>query len=312
LNILASALCGMHWDTCVGTVETSPWTATESDEAVLDVEVHQAPRCRRSPALLILLASGCVLAGGAFMWKRPVQPILEFTTAGMTDLSGVEGFMPFCGIATNNEAGNGFDRNHLKVAADAVDARNLWHYNWQLNSNVHVPGVEFLPTIREPGHTKGLPTAGENGVSRIVLGWNEPDDGGQAGRDQSLRNHPENYAVAWKADMLYAQKKGYTDFVSPAMAHDTCWLDYFLMACETTSGCKDLVTYLAFHRYRPDCAKYKAQTSNMGWREDLGYILTAHNLMEKYNGRGFRIKGIILSEFGCLTNNWRSASSQAE
>jgi len=302
----------MPWDKCVGTVERSVLLASDADEAALEVEVHEVPRCRRSPALLILLVSGGVSAAVAFMWKRPMLPILEFTTSDMTNLNGAADFLPFCGIATNNEAGNAFDQKHLKAAADAVGAHKVWHYNWQLTSSVHVPGVEFLPMIKHPGHTQGLPTAGENGVSRIVLGWNEPDDGGQAGRDWNLRNHPENYASAWKADMLFAKKKGYTDFVSPAMAHDTCWLDYFLMACEATSGCKDLVTYLAFHRYRRDCAEYTAQTSNMGWRDDLGYILSAHNLKEKYNRRGFQIKGIIMSEFGCLTHDWRSASSQAE
>lgn len=219
----------------------------------------------------------------------------------------------FCGLAVHNEQGNNWGDAHLAAAAGAVGAGNVWHYNWLMSTGVSAAGVEFVPMIKFPGQNlDGLPAANTGSVGHTVKGWNEPDDPGQAGSIEALRTNPEGYAQAWTSDMLAASAKGYREFVGPAMAHDTCWLDYFLKACEGTARCKDLVTYLALHRYRNDCSTYAASPDYQGWREDLGYILSMYRLKEKYNQRGFRIKGLVWDEFGCLTSNFQDAAPEQD
>lgn len=225
------------------------------------------------------------------------------------------GFTQFCGIAVNNEYGNGYSAAHLQAAANEAGAQNVWHYNWRMSTDVQVPGVDFVPMIKEPGNTlcqsvDSLPPANTNGVGHIVKGWNEPDDRGQAGHIEHLFTNPEAYAQAWTNDMRIARQKGYTEFVSPAMAHDTCWLDHFLKACEVTSGCRDFITYLGFHRYRNDCNVYIANPDFLGWRDDLSYVLSFYNIKEKYNRRGFQIKGLMLDELGCLTADFRAPAPE--
>eukprot|EP00443_Scrippsiella_acuminata_P069105 CAMPEP_0115551474 /NCGR_PEP_ID=MMETSP0271-20121206/95749_1 /TAXON_ID=71861 /ORGANISM="Scrippsiella trochoidea, Strain CCMP3099" /LENGTH=754 /DNA_ID=CAMNT_0002985075 /DNA_START=102 /DNA_END=2367 /DNA_ORIENTATION=+ len=220
-------------------------------------------------------------------------------------------FDRFCGIAANNEQGNSYSSSDLATAAavSGMSAQKIWHYNWQMSArNVHIDGVQFVPMIKYPGQgVNYLPLANQDGRGSVVKGWNEPDDVGQAGRDSNLRSNPEAYAQAWTSDMQVAQAKGYTEFVSPAMAHDTCWLDHFLKACEGTAGCRSLVTYLAFHRYRLDCSTYVADPGNIGFRDDLSYVLTYYRLMQKYNARGFSIKGLVWDELGCLTSGYTPA-----
>mmetsp|Transcript_19225 Transcript_19225/g.55830 ORF Transcript_19225/g.55830 Transcript_19225/m.55830 type:complete len:1053 (+) Transcript_19225:106-3264(+) len=228
-------------------------------------------------------------------------------------------FNRFCGIAVNRENGNEYDTKDLESAVNIVGVEGLWHYNWRMSTDVHVPGVLFVPMIKEPGHTLGvsvseLPTANENGVGTVVKGWNEPDDPGQAGHDYKLRSGPEAFAQKWTDDMNVAASKGYTEFIGPAMAHDVCWLDHFLKACETTAGCPEKVTYLAFHRYRNDCDSYKASPDNIGWRSDLGYILSYYRLMEKYNRRntGFQIRGLVWDEIGCFENDYSTFAAEQD
>jgi len=217
----------------------------------------------------------------------------------------------FCGLAVNNEQGNGWNNDQLRIASDAASALKLWHYNWLPSTDVHVTDVEFVPTIKFPGQVSAeIPYAGTGSAGYTVKGWNEPDDPGQAGSIHALRTNPEGFAQAWTDDMLAASAKGYTDFVGPAMAHDSCWLDHFLKACEVTGRCKELVTYLALHRYRQDCSTYVASSDYQGWREDLSYILSFYNIMQKYNARGFQIKGLVWDEFGCLTNNFQDAAPE--
>jgi len=127
-----------------------------------------------------------------------------------------------------------------------------------------------------------------------------------------VRMNPEAQAAAWVADMRAAQAKGFTQFVSPAIAHDTVWLDFFLKGCEHTPGCKEYITYLACHRYHNDCGTYKADAGNAGWRDDLSYLVTMYRLMKKYNARGFNIKGIVLDELGCLAADWVTPASEPE
>jgi len=221
---------------------------------------------------------------------------------------------PFCGIASNREQGNNFDVSDLRLAANRAGVERLWHYNWRTASRSSGSGVQYVPMVKFPGTGSDLPPAFRQEIGGIVKGWNEPDDKGQAGRDYdvlSLRD-PRQLAQMWTADMKAAKAKGYTEFIGPAMAKDVCWLDHFLKACEQTSGCRDLVTYLALHRYRNDCGKYVADSSYIGWRDDLSYILSFYRLMLKYNRRGFNIKGLVWDELGCFTRDFSRFAPEQE
>jgi len=195
----------------------------------------------------------------------------------------------------------------------------MWHYNWKMTSDVVKEGVEYIPMIKEPGRTLDrsvdrLPSAHHHHIGTTVKGWNEPDDGGQAGRDENLRylRDPRRTAQQWTDDMWLARERGYTDFIGPAMAKDTCWLDHFLKACEETLHCKELITYLAFHRYRSDCASYTADPNSAAWRDDLSYVLSFYRTMVKYNKRGFNLKGLVWDELGCLASDYWTYAPQNE
>jgi len=241
------------------------------------------------------------------------------STDGTAPIRGGSDFPRFCGVATHVDNSNFFNTRDLMELAGAVGPENLWHYNWSPTSQVQAAGVEYVPTIKFPGDSDlgasdiaKLPKANTEGAGVVVKGWNEPDDQGEAGRIDTLRTNPESYAKQWTTDMNAAKAKGYTEFIGPAIAHDTIWLDFFLKGCEATDGCKDTMTYLAFHRYRPDCADYKADADNMGWRDDLSYLLTMERLKEKYNKRGFQIRGLVMDELGCFRSDWSGFAPESD
>jgi len=148
----------------------------------------------------------------------------------------------------------------------------------------------------EPNSADALPPAGEDGVGHRVFGWVEPDQDSDASQ---IYGHPEDAARNWTADMLVAKGLGYKEFVAPTMAEDVCWLDFFLKGCEQVPKCPELVTHLSFTRFRTDCADYDGNVSSVPYRDDLGYIASFGRLQEKYNARGFKIAGLILTMLGC-------------
>mmetsp|Transcript_82129 Transcript_82129/g.171939 ORF Transcript_82129/g.171939 Transcript_82129/m.171939 type:complete len:593 (+) Transcript_82129:219-1997(+) len=215
-------------------------------------------------------------------------------------------FLRFCGMAINQEAGNGFDQTDLAHAVSFAGQGKVWQYNWDAHRKVEYPFVQYVPMLKYPGYdVNTLPPPGANGGSgTVVKGWNEPDDAGQAGADWNLRSNPAAYVGVWTDQMRQAEAKGYKTFVSPAMAQDTCWLDHFLKACEGYQDCRRFVTHIAFHRYRTDCGSYTADPNNMGFRDDLSYLLSYYRLMKKYNARGFNIQGLVFDEIGCYSGGW--------
>jgi len=237
----------------------------------------------------------------------------EMVAGGSSSQSGNAPFHRFCGFATYPNGQNGFNTAGLADIAAEAGARKVWHYNWDEAPKVALPGTSFVPMIKYPRESvAGLPHANSPGVGHIVKGWNEPDDRGQAGRDDGLRRNPEAWAAAWVSDMRAARAKGYTQYVAPAIAHDTVWLDFFLKGCERTPDCKSYVTYLSCHRYHNDCGAYRADPSYPGWRDDLSYLVTLYRIMKKYNARGFNIKGLVVDELGCLGADWVTPTPEAE
>jgi len=229
--------------------------------------------------------------------------VLPLTALLVGDAVAHGEFHRFCGVAMTDK-----DIPALGAAAPVAGADKVWHYNWAETTRGTPDGMGFVPMVKAPNwNAFDLPLPRGD---TTVKGWNEPDDAGQAGSDAHLRNSPADFAQAYTQQMMVARGKGYTEFVSPAMAQDTCWLDHFLKACEYTSGCKDMVTYLGMHHYHNDCNSYSADPGSMGFRDDLSYVLTYYRLMQKYNARGFKIQGLVFDELGCLGANDEAAQTQ--
>lgn len=289
--------------------------ALPEDEETLELLLPQAAgqwrwRLVAGPLLALGLCGVAVVAlpGAAGRLGTP----LAAAPTGIVGLASAGAFNAFCGVAVNTEAGNNYGEAQLKSAVQAAGAGRVWHYNWKPSTNVRADGALFLPMVKHPGGGDALPLAGRDGVGTTVLGWNEPDIAEQAGSNQSLLLSPTTSAKAWVQDMQAARAKGYTEFASPAIAHDTCWMDFFLKGCQATAGCKELVTFLTAHRYRNDCGTYNATPDYQGFREDLGYVLSLDRLVRKYNQRGFRIRGIVMSEFGCTNADFLQQAGEAE
>merc|ERR1719379_1446274 len=118
------------------------------------------------------------LEGGGSNFSRTKSP-----TAALD--SSLKPF--FTGLAINREAGNEFDTPDLEAAVQKAGSDNFWYYNWKAMPDVDVPaGAQFLAMVKHPGDGHHLPPAGANGVGYTVLGWNEPDDYGQAGANLEL------------------------------------------------------------------------------------------------------------------------------
>jgi hypothetical protein len=191
---------------------------------------------------------------------------------------------------------------------DQKTVLRLWHTNRQTTTSTHANGSEFYPTMQNSGATTlvDIPTAGKDGVGHRMFGWFHADKG-----DTEVHSNPEKAARNWTADMLLARSKGYTEVVAPTISDDPCWLDFFLKGCEHIPECPHLVSHISFSRLRTDCAEYQADMTNERFRDDLGYMMSFGRIREKYNTRGFAIKGLILAEMGCVGENGHPVNSTA-
>jgi hypothetical protein len=144
--------------------------------------------------------------------------------------------------------------------ASYTQAFNLnWVYDWGNNpSGTLNPGVEFTPMLwgsNAAGWSSAANAAIAAGSSHL-LGFNEPDNGGQSNID------PTTAAALWKANMepFYGKAK----LVGPAVTNGggVQWLQQFLGNC---TGCH--IDALAMHWY----------DSATNWCYFTGYFTDAHN-----------------------------------
>jgi RNA polymerase sigma factor (sigma-70 family) len=162
----------------------------------------------------------------------------------------------------------------LSAALDHVGAG--WYYNWAPNNN-DVPGpsgVEFVPMVWGKANVTDATLAQAKSEGKVLLGFNEPDMGGQA--NMSV----EDALAAWPKLEATGMRLG-----SPAVAYggDTSggWLDRFM------SGAKDKglrVDFITLHWYGSD---FSAAAVN----QFLGYVDAVH---KKYG------KPIWVTEYGLM------------
>jgi len=149
--------------------------------------------------------------------------------------------------------------NGLSAALDHVGAG--WYYNWAPNNN-DMPGpagVEFVPMIWGKANVTTATLAEAKSEGKVLLGFNEPDMGGQA--NMSV----EDALAAWPKLAATGMRLG-----SPAVAYggDTPlgWLDRFM------SGAKDKglrVDFITVHWYGSDF-------SPAAVNQFLGYVDAVH------------------------------------
>ena len=147
----------------------------------------------------------------------------------------------------------------IKGALDDVGAG--WYYNWAPNNN-SMPGpadVEFVPMIWGKANVTDGTLAEAKREGKVILGFNEPDMGGQA--NMSV----EDALAAWPKLQATGRRLG-----SPAVAYggDTAggWLDRFM------KGAKDKnlrVDFITLHWYGSDF-------SDAAVNQFLGYVDAVH------------------------------------
>ncbi|AEV87534.1 RNA polymerase subunit sigma [Actinoplanes sp. SE50] len=161
-------------------------------------------------------------------------------------------------------------------AAALKDVRAGWYYDWAAqNDDVPGPtGVEFVPMIWGRQNVTGATLRQAKSEGRVLLGFNEPDMGGQA--NMSV----EDALAAWPQLQATGMR-----LVSPAVAYggDTAggWLDRFMAGAEAK---KLRVDAIALHWYGSDFSA--AAVSQF-----LGYVDAVH---QRYG------KPIWITEFGLM------------
>mmetsp|Transcript_49763 Transcript_49763/g.144404 ORF Transcript_49763/g.144404 Transcript_49763/m.144404 type:complete len:432 (+) Transcript_49763:34-1329(+) len=206
----------------------------------------------------------------------------------------IAGDWPNCG-AQFSEAYN-FDLGALMRSAQhaAGEGRPLWRYDWRTSEHPYggdwsYVGMDWCPHGGKGEHPD------PNGPSPGLMGWNEPNVPGQCNQDAGNWN-----AVGEFVDLARRFKQAGKFVVSPAPSVDPGWLDTFLGTCRA-QGFFD-VDYLAYHHY---VTCNDDTTGNSLYGEMSSVIESFIGLMAKYNGLGFSIKGLWITEIACApTGGW--------
>ncbi|TFK45568.1 hypothetical protein OE88DRAFT_1669063 [Heliocybe sulcata] len=142
-----------------------------------------------------------------------------------------------------------------------------WFYNWGQNNTAANDVFPFYAMQWNGGGIQSLASAVASQKATVVLGFNEPDNAGQANMT------PEDAATLWKQYIQPLAADGVT-LVSPAVTYGGYglpWMDQFFGNCTSCT-----VDKIAIHWYG-------------GWTGDLQPFVES---FEKYN------KPIWLTEFG--------------
>lgn len=168
----------------------------------------------------------------------------------------IAGIVPPAPVPQPSTSGSGSGSNgkckrgiawDLDTLADAhLLAKGVhWWYNWSpsprtaVNGGSAAVGMEFVPMVWSAANLGSSLTP-----SSAVLGFNEPDIGGQANMS------PQTAATAWTSVEDMARKSNIPKLVSPAIAYQASWLSQFLSSC---AGCQ--VDALALHVYATSAQK---------------------------------------------------------
>jgi hypothetical protein len=186
------------------------------------------------------------------------------------------------------------------IAAASVGPANIaaahasWYYNWRSSPNSGTvpsgtPAPEYVPMISRSGDVTDanitrLKTAKDNGTYKYLLGFNEPDQAGQANMTVA------QVIAAWPRLMETGLILG-----SPAPSWTGTWIDNFM----TQAAANNLrVDFVCLHFYR-------APSATGVVNELKNFITAAYN---KYQ------KPIWLTEFGapdCAKLGWCGSTAPA-
>jgi len=200
------------------------------------------------------------------------------------------------------------------------DALPLWRYDWRSTEHPYSGDWTYVASdwcSGTSGDRVGLkehPSPG--GSSPGFIGWNEPNVPGQC---ESNPDGLDEESVKEYVALAREFKQRGKFVVTPAPGGGSPWLDNFLSVCERL-GFKDL-DFMAFHHYVACDSGTKGgkpfTTPEMMYAS-LEKELDEHvKVMMKYNDRGFRLKGIWLSETACapdggwgVSGDWRPGAAE--
>ena len=127
-----------------------------------------------------------------------------------------------------------------------------WVYNWEAWVPPGKPGnLDYVAMQRTADDINQLDSYMQNNDAKILLGFNEPDNSGQANMS------PEEAVSLWHQYILPVASKHGLRFGSPAISNGPDglpWLKTFMSEC---SDCN--VDFVCMHWYGPDFNSFKAQ-----------------------------------------------------
>ncbi|KAH7104189.1 glycosyl hydrolase catalytic core-domain-containing protein [Auriculariales sp. MPI-PUGE-AT-0066] len=130
-------------------------------------------------------------------------------------------------------------------------------YNWDIWKPKGIPkGIPYWPMLHRAELTKNWLATCKKGYAGVALGFNEPDNGGQANMS------PKQAAALWKKYMIPLRKRGYS-LISPAVTSAPTgikWLREFKKECPS---CWNSFGGLALHYYGKDANAFKSYMARM-------------------------------------------------
>mmetsp|Transcript_87294 Transcript_87294/g.154696 ORF Transcript_87294/g.154696 Transcript_87294/m.154696 type:complete len:322 (-) Transcript_87294:70-1035(-) len=196
-----------------------------------------------------------------------------------------------------------FDLKALVQSATAAlpsGSQQLWRYDWRAEEhpfNMNGPwtymSMDWCPQGGKGEHPN------PDGPSPGLMGWNEPN----AAQQCNTAPYDVNEFVALAKEF----KKRGKFVVSPAPTHDqAAWLDTFLGTMHDREDPDEHFTdvdYLAYHHY-VECNSGQVEGYGNTSAEDIynqmqDILRSFTDVMYKYNGKGFDIKGLWLTEVSC-------------
>lgn len=157
--------------------------------------------------------------------------------------------------------------SYAHEAAAIIGMNNSWYYDWGTKGIGDTPGVPFIPMIWGSKNVNDAELAAAKATGAgILLGFNEPDAGGQSNMtvEQALDDWPKLMATGMR---LGSPAPGTGDDVKP-----NGWLARF-MAGAKSRGYR--VDFICLHPYQSD---FDVKTALANLRKELQYVHDKYGL----------------------------------
>lgn len=213
------------------------------------------------------------------------------------------GDWPTCSIPFDEQYA--FDFPAVMRSAEARAGRNVWRYDWR--STQHPSWGNWTYMAMDWCQKGGKDEHPDPwGPWPGLMGWNEPNA-------QAQCNSP--FYDVTEFVKLAKQYKALGKFVvSPAPTHDAhWWLDGFLGTMHDRTDPDEHflgIDYLAYHHY-VECHKQSSSDDIMSQMESV--FMNFKSVMDKWNGLGFSIKGLWLTEVSCgwVNGSWTGSCGES-